>query len=114
LSEITGADAVRLPTLRTTAETDLDLLEVWLKSHAGSSAHTLRAYRRIATVFVKALGNAGCNIRGATIDHVLTAVEELRIKRDGSPASPATTNTGPVECLGLKIGANHGLPHLFR
>ena len=79
-------------TLRTTAATDLDLIEVWLKSHADGSAHTLRAYRRIGAAFVKALGNAGCNIRRATIDHVLTAVEELRVKRDGSPASAATTN----------------------
>ena len=51
-AEIAGADAVRLPTLRTTAETDLDLIEVWLKSHADGSAHTLRAYRRIGTAFV--------------------------------------------------------------
>ena len=91
-SEIAGADAVRLPTIRTTADSDLDLVEVWLKSHADGSGHTLRAYRRIGTAFVKALERTGGDLRRTTIDHVLTAVEELRIKRDGSPASPATAN----------------------
>ena len=91
-TEIAGADAVRLPTLRTTADNDLDLVEVWLKSHADGSAHTLRAYRRVGTVFVEALGRAGSDLRRATIDHVLAAVGELRIKQDGSLASPATAN----------------------
>jgi integrase/recombinase XerD len=105
-AEIAGADAVRLPTLRTTAATDLDLIEVWLKSHADGSAHTLRAYRRIGAAFVKALGNAGCNIRRATIDHVLTAVEELRVKRDGSPASAATTNMA-IAAVKALLGFTH-------
>ena len=32
--EIAGADAERLPSLHTNAQTDLDLLAVWIKSHA--------------------------------------------------------------------------------
>ena len=41
---------------------------------------------------MKALGRAGSNLRRATIDHVLTAVEELRVKRDGTLATPAIAN----------------------
>ena len=36
--------AERLPEIHTDARTDVDLVTVWLKSHAGGSAHTRRAY----------------------------------------------------------------------
>jgi len=39
-AEIAGSTAERLPEVRTTATTDLDLLAVWLKSHADGSHHT--------------------------------------------------------------------------
>ena len=34
----------------------------------------------------------GSDLRGATIDHVQAALEVMRVKQDGSPASPATVN----------------------
>ena len=90
--EIAGADAERLPSLHTTANTDRDLLKVWIKSHADGSAHTRRAYRRIGGRFVDALAAASTNLRRATIDDVQSALESMRLRQDGSPASAATVN----------------------
>jgi integrase/recombinase XerD len=92
-SQIAGAEAERLPTLHTTAKTDLELLEVWLKAHADGSAHTRRAYKRIGRRFVDALSSAQTDLRKATVDHVQTALEAMRVREDGTPASAATVNT---------------------
>jgi len=83
-----------MPSLRTSADTDLDLLAVWIKSHADGSAHTRRAYERIGRLFVEALARSGSDLRRANIDHVQAAIEFMRVKQDGSPASPATVNMG--------------------
>jgi site-specific recombinase XerD len=91
-SEIAGGDAERMPSLHTSADTDLDLLVVWIKSHADGSAHTRRAYQRIGRRFVEALVRSGSDLRRATIDDVQAALEVMRMKQDGSPASPATVN----------------------
>ena len=53
--------------------TDLDLLTVWLKSHADGSRHTLRAYERIGRRFIEALAAAGTNIH-----HLLRAARSRR------------------------------------
>ena len=58
-AEILGADAERLPSVHTNARTDLDLLKVWLKSHADGSRHTLRAYDRIGRRFLESFAAAG-------------------------------------------------------
>ena len=58
-TEITGSTAERLPEVHTNATTDLDLLAVWLKSHADGSHHTRRAYERIGHRFVEALRPPG-------------------------------------------------------
>jgi len=92
-SEIAGADAERLPTIHTTARRDDELLTVWLKSHAGGSRHTTRAYERIGRRFVAAIEAAGSNLRRATIDDVQSALEVMRITEKGEPASAATINT---------------------
>jgi integrase/recombinase XerD len=91
-SQIAGSEAERLPTLHTTATTDLELLEVWLKAHADGSAHTRRAYKRIGWRFVDALSAAQTDLRKATVDHVQTALEAMRVREDGTPASAATVN----------------------
>jgi hypothetical protein len=44
-TEIAGGDAERRPSLYTTADNDLDMLAVWIKSHADGSEHTRRALR---------------------------------------------------------------------
>jgi len=62
-TEITGSTAERLPEVHTNATTDLDLLAVWLKSHADGSAHTRRAYERIGRRFLEALAVAGTNLK---------------------------------------------------
>jgi site-specific recombinase XerD len=92
-TEIAGGDAERLPTIHTTARNDGDLITVWLKSHADGSKHTVRAYERIGRRFVAAIEAAGADLRQATIDDVQTALEAMRVKEDGSPASAATVNT---------------------
>jgi hypothetical protein len=69
-SEIAGGDAERLPTLRTTARKDRELLAVWLKSHADGSRHTLRAYTSIGQRFISAVETGGTDLRHATIDDV--------------------------------------------
>ena len=79
--------------MHTNATTDLDLLAVWLKSHADGSHHTLRAYERIGRRFVEALANAGSNLKRATVEDVQNALEAMRIKADGSMSSAATVNT---------------------
>ncbi len=90
--EIAGADAERLPSLHTTANTDRDLLKVWLKSHADGSPHTRRAYSRIGGRFVDALAAASSNLRRATIDDVQSGLESMRLRQDGTAASAATVN----------------------
>ena len=92
-AEISGSTAERLPEVHTNATTDLDLLAVWLKSHADGSAHTRRAYARIGHRFVEALAAAGSNLKRATVEDVQTALEAMRIKADGSMSSAATVNT---------------------
>ena len=91
-AEIAGGDAERLPTLHTTAKKDNELIAVWLKSHADGSRHTLRAYERIGHRFIAAIDTAGTDLRHATIDDVQTALETMRVKVDGNPASAATIN----------------------
>lgn len=91
-SEIAGGDAQRLPTIHTTASNDLDLIAVWLKSHADGSPHTVRAYDRIGHRFVAALSRTGGDLQHATIDHVQVALEDMRVRSDGAPASAATVN----------------------
>jgi site-specific recombinase XerD len=105
-TEIAGSDAERLPTLHTTAKTDDDLIVVWLKSHADGSPHTLRAYERIGRRFVAALAAARTNLRHATVDHVQIALEAMRTKADGSPASAATINT-QVAAVKALLGFAH-------
>lgn len=92
-SEIAGGDAERMPSLHTSADSDLDLLAVWIKAHADGSPHTRRAYERIGRRFVEALGRAGGGMKRATVDDVQSALEVMRVKEDGSPASAATVNT---------------------
>ena len=92
-AEITGSTAERLPEVHTNATTDLDLLAVWLKSHADGSHHTRRAYERIGHRFVEALAAAGSNLKRATVEDVQNALEAMRIKADGSTSSAATLNT---------------------
>ena len=105
-SEIMGADAERLPTLHTTAKSDADLVAVWIKSHADGSPHTRRAYERIGRRFVDALHAAGTDLRHATVDHVQAALEAMRIKETGSPASAATINT-QVAAVKALLGFAH-------
>lgn len=105
-AEIAGSDAERQPTIHTTARTDADLVEVWLKSHADGSEHTQRAYRRIGSRFVSVVGAAGTDLRSATIDDVQTALEFMRLKEDGSQASPATVNT-QVAAIKALLGFAH-------
>ena len=90
-TEISGSTAERLPEFHTNATTDLDLLAVWLKSHAAGSRHTLRAYERIGRRFVEAL--SGTSIKRARVEDVQNALEAMRTKSDGSMSSAATVNT---------------------
>lgn len=106
VTEIAGGEAERLPSLHTTAAQDCELVEVWLKSHADGSRHTLRAYRRIGTAFVAALEATGADLRRAGIDHVQQALEALRVKSDGSPASAATVSTS-VAAVKALLGFAH-------
>src|SRR6476661_466946 len=92
-SEVLGPDVDRLATLHTNAKTDGELLKVWLKSHRDGSAHTVRVYRRVGERFLSTLAAIGARLRTATVEHVLQAVEAMRVKEDGSPVKPATVNT---------------------
>ena len=92
-SEITGSAAERLPEVHTNATTDLDLLAVWLKSHADGSHHTRRAYERIGHRFVEALTAGGSSLKRANVEDVQSALEAMRTKGDGSTGSAATVNT---------------------
>jgi integrase/recombinase XerD len=105
-SEIAGGDAERLPTLHTTAKKDNELVAVWLKSHADSSRHTLRAYERIGHRFIAAIEAAATDLRHATIDDVQSALEAMRVKVDGTPASAATINT-QVAAVKALLGFAH-------
>jgi integrase/recombinase XerD len=105
-AEILGADAERLPSVHTNARTDLELLAVWLKSHADGSRHTLRAYERIGRCFLEALAAGGVHLRRATVDDVQTAIEAMRTRADGSSASAATVNTY-VAALKALLGFAH-------
>jgi site-specific recombinase XerD len=95
-----------LPALHTTARNDRELLIVWLKSHADGSVHTRRAYDRIGHRFVAALETAGSNLRRATLDHIQTALETMRVREDGAPASAATVNT-QVAAVKALLGFTH-------
>lgn len=105
-TEISGGDAERLPTLHTTAKKDNELIAVWLKSHADSSRHTLRAYERIGHRFIAAIETANTDLRHATIDDVQSALEAIRVKVDGTPASAATINT-QVAAVKALLGFAH-------
>lgn len=105
-SKIAGGDVERLPTLHTTAKKDKELVAVWLKSHADSSRHTLRAYERIGHRFITAIEVAGTDLRHATIDDVQSALEAMRVKVDGTPASAATINT-QVAAVKALLGFAH-------
>jgi hypothetical protein len=50
-TEIAGSTAERLPEVHTNATTDLDLLAVWLKSHADGSHHTSALTSASVTAF---------------------------------------------------------------
>jgi site-specific recombinase XerD len=89
---IVGADAELRPALHTNAETNLELLAVWLKSHADGSRHTRRAYERIGHRFLAALAGAGKDLRRARVEDVQAALEAMRTRADGTPASGATVN----------------------
>jgi hypothetical protein len=96
-AEIAGSTAERLPEVHTNATTDFDLLAVWLKSHAGGSPHTLRAYKRIGSRFLEALAAAGTNLRSAKVDDVQGALEAMRTRADGSARSAEpSTLTSPL------------------
>src|SRR5512134_1892666 len=90
---IAGADAERLPSLHTNATTGHELLVVWLRAHADSSPHTRRAYERIGRRFLAALAATGADLRRHTIDDVQAALDAMRTRQDGTPASGATLNT---------------------
>src|SRR5687768_1104486 len=98
---IGGADAERLPSLHTNANSDHELLAVLLRSHADSSPHTRRAYERIGRRFLEALAATGADLRRHTIDDVQAALDAMRTREDGAPASGATLNTSiaAVEAL---------------
>jgi integrase/recombinase XerD len=92
-TEILGPDVHRLATIHTNAKTDRELLEVWLKSHADGSPHTLRVYRRVGERFLAALAIVGADLRRATVEDVQTALEAMRSKADGAPVKAASVNT---------------------
>ena len=92
-TEIAGSTAERLPEVRTDATTDADLVEVWLKSHADGSRHTIRLYHRIGHQFVAEMARLGTDLRRAKVDHVLDAIEAMRVRPNGSEAKAATVNT---------------------
>jgi site-specific recombinase XerD len=92
-SRVIAGDAERRPAIYTDAETDLELLAVWIKSHADGSPHTRRAYERIGRRFLAVLAGVGVDLRDATLDHVLAALQAMRTKADGTAASAATLNT---------------------
>ncbi len=104
--QVTAAQVERLPSIWTTSNTDGELVEVWLRSHADGSRHTLRTYSRIGHRFVDALARAGTDLRHATIDHIQTALEELRIKSDGTIASSATIST-TISAIKALLGFAH-------
>lgn len=90
---LTAPGSGRLVALHTSARNDVELLNVWLKSHADGSPHTVRAYRRVGQRFLAALVAAGVDLRSATVEDVQTALEALRAKPGGSAVKPATVNT---------------------
>jgi integrase/recombinase XerD len=92
-TEVLGPDVDRLATLHTNARTDDELLEVWLKSHADGSPHTVRVYKRVGDRFLAALADIGTGLRRATVENVQAALDAMRSKADGSPVRPATVNT---------------------
>ena len=79
--------AISTVRIHTTANTDRELLAVWLKSHSGGSRHTLRAYQRIGSRFLAALG---VSLHHAKLEDVQEALEAMTTKEDGSAVSPAT------------------------
>jgi integrase/recombinase XerD len=103
---IAGADAERLPSLQTNARSDRELLVVWLRSHADGSPHTRRAYERIGRRFLDALAATGASLRRHTIEDVQAALETMRTREDGTPASGATVNTA-VAAVKAFLGFAH-------
>jgi integrase/recombinase XerD len=80
-------------TLRINANTDRELLAVWLESYADGSPHTMRIYRRVAERFLHALSTADGGLRRATVRDVQAALEAMWVMGNGSPARVATVNT---------------------
>lgn len=75
---------------QTRAETDMQLISVWLGAQSDRSPHTLRAYKRISSRFLATLG---VGIRSAKIEDVKAAFDTFRVNSDGTPASHATMGT---------------------
>jgi hypothetical protein len=69
-TEILGPDVHRLATLPTNAKSDRELLQVWLKSHADGSPHTVRVYRRVGERFIAVLAARSSDLRKATVEDV--------------------------------------------
>ena len=93
MTAILGPEVDRPATLHTNARTDLELLAVWLKSHADGSEHTIRVYRRVGERFLGALSTNGASLRWATVEDVQAALEAMRSKDDGSAVKATTVNT---------------------
>ena len=74
--------------------------------HADGSPHTRRAYERIGQRFTTTLERTGTDLRHATVDHVQTALEAMRTKEDGTPASAATVNTS-IAAVKALLGFSH-------
>jgi len=91
-ASVLGPGVALLATPQTGAKTDGELLDIWLRSHVDGSVHTLRAYQRVGERFLAALHGSGADLRSATVEHVQTALQDLRTKTDGSPSRPATVN----------------------
>jgi integrase/recombinase XerD len=84
---------LRLAGLGTNARDDKELMAIWLKTHADGSAHTITLYTRLGERFLAALVIAGVSMRTATLEDVLTAIDALRTKPDGTPVKPGSLNT---------------------
>jgi hypothetical protein len=82
LTAILGPEVDRLATLHTNARTDLELLAVWLKSHADGSAHTVRVYQRVGERFLSALAATGSSLRQANASR-MPARDSQRIMAHG-------------------------------
>jgi site-specific recombinase XerD len=90
--EALGPGIELAPTLHTNARTDRELLDVWLRGYRDGSPHTVRAYARLGARFIDGLA-AGAGLRSATLDDLQSALEQMRVQIDGTPARAATVMT---------------------